>query len=62
MGNDDDLAEVDAILKALRVSTLAIASRAFDPEVTELEDGIERARLLVAKVRLELAFLKERLE
>lgn len=62
MSLDDKLAEADEILRGLRHQALTIAARAFDPELAEMERDLERARTLLAEARLEVQYLRERLE
>jgi hypothetical protein len=59
---DEKLQELDDLLKGVRDDLRAIAARAFDVELSEAAATIEAGRLLVAGVRLELNFVKERLE
>ncbi len=62
MSVDEKLAELDHLLKGLKVSSIAIASRGFDPELVEMEDALDAARLIVAQLRLEVLHVKEQLE
>jgi hypothetical protein len=59
---DEKLQELDDTLREAKACTAAIAIRAFDVELTEVVGLLEAARLLVAGVRIELNFVKERLE
>ena len=59
---EDKLAELDALLKGLRIDVLSVVQRAaFDHEAEALDKMIQAARLLVAEARLEVGYLKERL-
>lgn len=59
---EEHLQLLDDILKNAQASAKALAARAFDVELTEVATMMEQARLHVAHVRLELNYVKERLE
>ena len=59
---EDKLQELDDVLRDVKGALTAMAARAFDVELSEAAAKIEEGRLLVANVRLELNFVKERLE
>ncbi len=59
---DEKLAELDRLLKSIRASTLAMAARGFDPEIVEVEESLDQARLLVAQIRLEVLHVRDYLE
>lgn len=59
---EQHLQALDDLLRDAFSAAKALASRAFDVELTEVATMMEQSRLHVAHVRLELNYLKERLE
>lgn len=59
---EEKLQELDDLLRGVRDDLKTMAARAFDVELSEAATKIEEGRLLVANVRLDLNFVKERLE
>ncbi len=59
---DEKLAELDRLLKSIRASKLAMAARGYDPEIDEVEESLDQARLLVAQIRLEVLHVRDYLE
>lgn len=59
---EERLQALDDLLRDAQAAARALAGRAFDVELTEVATMMENARVHVANVRLELNFVKERLE
>ena len=59
---DEKLQELDDLLRDAQAAAKALAARAFDVELTEVATMMEQARIHVANIRIELNFVKERLE
>lgn len=59
---DEKLQAADDSLRDAKANLRALSLRAFDVELTEAAALVEAARVHIANVRLELNFVKERLE